>query len=66
MPRILVTWEAELERIVVGGQPGQKAHETLISTNKPRQKARPYLKITRGNKKGGKSGASSSVPACHT
>jgi hypothetical protein len=34
---ILITWEAEIKRIkrkiMVPGQPGQKVHETPISTN---------------------------------
>jgi hypothetical protein len=28
MPIILATWEAEIERIAVGGQPGQIVEET--------------------------------------
>jgi hypothetical protein len=31
-PVILATWEAELRRITVWGQCGQKVHETFIST----------------------------------
>jgi hypothetical protein len=41
MPEILATWEAEIRRIVVQGQPRQKVHEIPIS------------KITRGKWTGG-------------
>lgn len=33
MPVVAATWEAEISRIAVQGQPGQKANKTLISTN---------------------------------
>jgi hypothetical protein len=34
MPAILLALEAEIRRMVVGGQPRQKVRETPISTNK--------------------------------
>jgi hypothetical protein len=37
MPVILATQEAEIERFVVGSQPGQMVHETLSQKN-PSQK----------------------------
>jgi hypothetical protein len=33
MPVILATWEAEIRRIVVGGQPRAKISQDPISTN---------------------------------
>jgi hypothetical protein len=34
MPVILVTWEAEIQKITTRGQPWQKVSETPISTDK--------------------------------
>jgi hypothetical protein len=36
-PVILVTWEAEIGRIVIGAQPGQIVHETLSPKKKEEQ-----------------------------
>jgi hypothetical protein len=38
MPVILATWEAEIRRIMVPGQPRQIVHETPISKKKKKPK----------------------------
>jgi hypothetical protein len=71
MPVISATWEAEIRRIAVQGQPEQKVSETHISTNKlvmvadlPSQllRRRPYLKANLSKKDWGYS-SGGRVPA---
>jgi hypothetical protein len=46
MTVILATWEAEMGRIEVGGQPGQKVHEIPSQPIKARHDGTPVTPVT--------------------
>jgi hypothetical protein len=52
MPVILATQEAEIRRIMVGSQPGQKVHKTL--SQKKKKKTEPSQKRAGGVAQGGR------------